>query len=107
MRRFTVNKINFIIIATLFLFNDICFGLGTQPGSTQPATERGYVCAQDKNYLQAKVGPGGSIGFDHYKPGFFEGGEFLTYGPGGRTYIGQRQIRISDTIYKSRLSSHA
>ncbi|MDP3790561.1 MAG: hypothetical protein Q8R38_00755 [Candidatus Omnitrophota bacterium] len=71
MRNKIAFKIICVVVAALFLFNDICFGLGTQPGSTQPATKSDMYAAGQKLFAE-KVGPG-SIDWDRANPATFAG----------------------------------
>lgn len=56
MRKNILGKVLPIIVLTSFLFNDICFSLGTQPGTTQPPT-RDEMYALGQKLFAARKGP--------------------------------------------------
>lgn len=76
MRITMARKIISIVVAALFVINDICFGLGVMPGSTRQGTpEAMYAAAQ--RLLAIRRGPG-AINFDESNISRrFEGGRGL------------------------------
>lgn len=85
MKRMVFNRVLALVVLVTFLFNDICFGLATQPGSTQHGT-RDEMYALGQKLFGAKIGPG-SIDFDSYdKSKGFVGQELLERSD-GQPYI--------------------
>ena len=87
MRITTARKIICIVVAALFLVNDICFGLGTMPGSTQQSTKDGMYAAAQR-LLAVGRGQGG-INFDESNVSKkFDGSRALFDPSTGVEYIG-------------------
>ena len=80
MKRIVSNRVLALAVLVTFLFNDICFGLATQPGSTQPGTRDGMYALGQKLF-GAKVGPG-AIDFNTYDR--------------SRGFVGQELLERSD-----------
>lgn len=57
MKRTIIQKIICLTVAILFLVNDICFGLGVQPGSTQPPTQAGMLKMAQGELPAGTLGP--------------------------------------------------
>ena len=78
MKRTPTQKIICVVVAILFLFNDLCYGLGIAPGSTRPPVQDAMNAAGQK-LLAAKRGPGaiGKALQDYNAQPEFKGGEFL------------------------------
>ncbi len=64
MRNNLLNKVLSVVVLSAFLFNDLCFGLGVQPGTTQAPTKDAMYALGQKLFA-AKVGPG-AVNFDQY-----------------------------------------
>ncbi len=71
MRNTILNRALSLVVLSTFLLNDICFGLGVQPGSTQAPT-KDAMYALGRKLIATKVGPG-SIDWDKCPPGSFVG----------------------------------
>ncbi|OGW93951.1 MAG: hypothetical protein A3G36_04390 [Omnitrophica bacterium RIFCSPLOWO2_12_FULL_45_13] len=77
MRKTMAQKIICIVVASLFLINNIAYGLSPMPGSRQPGTQDAMLALGVK-LLAAKNGPG-AIDFDSYRPRSFVGDELLSH----------------------------
>ncbi|MCX5666142.1 MAG: NUDIX domain-containing protein, partial [Candidatus Omnitrophica bacterium] len=71
MKNTIINRALSLVVLSTFLLNDICFGLGVQPGSTQ-APIKDAMYALGRKLIATKVGPG-SIDWDKCPPGSFVG----------------------------------
>lgn len=85
MKRMVSNRVLALVVLVTFLFNDICFGLATQPGSTQPGT-KDEMYALGQKLFGAKVGPG-AIDFDTYDSSKGFTGQELLERSDGKPYI--------------------
>src|SRR3989338_1638465 len=77
MRKTMAQKIICIVVASLFLINNIAYGLSPMPGSRQPGTQDAMLALGVK-LLAAKNVPG-AIDFDSYRPRSFVGDELLSH----------------------------
>lgn len=68
MKNTLLNRTICVIVAIFFSINDICFGLGVQPGSTQPPVQDKMYAAGQKLWVE-KYGPG-AANFDELGPGY-------------------------------------
>jgi len=85
-----------LLVASLFLINNIAYALSPQPGSTQPGT-KAEMYALGQKLFAAKVGPG-SIDFDTYRPIAFIGKELLD-GPKVRMYLEDLRVKFIPADY--------